>query len=53
MISIRVLPWIGGPSAFSWPGRARNFHTQYRTTPWTITKIGTEMISSTSQRRSI
>ena len=32
MTSRRVLPWIGGPSLSSSPGRMRNFQTQNRTT---------------------
>ena len=46
--SRRVLPWIGGPSISSWPGRIRNFQTENRTTVSTSTKIGTVAISSTS-----
>src|SRR5438874_12542225 len=46
--SSRVLPWIGGPSLFSSPGRIRNFHTENRTTVSTSTKIGTEATSRTS-----
>ena len=32
MTSSRVLPWIGGPSRFSSPGRIRNSQTENRTT---------------------
>src|SRR2546421_8895850 len=46
--SSRVLPWMGGPSLVSAPGRMRNLHTQNTTTVSTITKIGTQAISSTS-----
>ena len=46
--SSRVLPWIGGPSLFSSPGRIRNFQTENRTTVSTSTKIGTDAISRTS-----
>ena len=45
MISSIVLPWIGGPSLCSSPGRIRNFHTEYSTTTSTSTKTGTEAIS--------
>src|SRR3954471_17123336 len=48
MISSRVLPWIGGPSISSSPGRMRNFHTENSTTVSTITKTGIEAISRTS-----
>ena len=43
-----VLPWMGGPSSSSWPGRMRNFHTQKRTTTSTSTKTGTEAMIRTS-----
>ena len=46
--SRRVLPWIGGPSISSWPGRIRNFQTENSTTVSTTTKTGTDAISSTS-----
>ena len=46
--SKRVFPWIGGPSFCSSPARIRKFHTEYRTTDTTSTKIGTVAISSTS-----
>ena len=46
--SSRVLPWIGGPSISSWPGRMRNFQTENSTTVSTSTKIGTVAISRTS-----
>src|SRR5215213_4641775 len=49
MISSRVLPWIGGPSSSSSPGRIRKRQTQYRTITITSTKTGTEKISRTSQ----
>jgi hypothetical protein len=53
MTSRRVLPWIGGPSSSSWPGRCRNFHTQYSVTPVTRTKNGTDAMSRTSHSVSI
>ena len=51
--SSRVLPWIGGPSSNSSPGRMRNFQTENSTITWTITKTGIEAISSTSHSVSI
>ena len=42
-----VLPWIGGPSISSCPGRIRNFQTENRTTVSTSTKIGTVAIRRT------
>jgi hypothetical protein len=51
--SRRVLPWIGGPSSCSSPGRMRNFQTEKRTIVMTSTKIGTDTISSTSHSVSI
>ena len=53
MTSSMVLPWIGGPSSSSWPGRMRNFHTEKRTTTSTSTKIGTEAMIRTSNRVSM
>jgi hypothetical protein len=41
MTSRRVLPWIGGPSRFSSPGRIRKSRTENSTTTTTSTKIGT------------
>ena len=46
--SRRVLPWIGGPSISSCPGRIRNFHTENSTTVSTSTKIGTVAMIRTS-----
>jgi hypothetical protein len=40
--SRRVLPWIGGPSRLSSPGRILNFSTLKQTTVVTSTKTGTE-----------
>src|SRR3954471_16145690 len=51
--SRRVLPWIGGPSSSSSPGRMRNFHTENSTITVTITKIGMDAISRTSHKVSI
>src|SRR3954451_447871 len=51
--SSRVLPWIGGPSLSSSPGRMRNLHTLYSTTVITRTKIGTETMMRTSDSVSI
>ena len=48
MTSRRVLPWIGGPSRFSSPGRIRKFTTLKRTMIVTVTKTGTETQISTS-----
>ncbi len=53
MTSSFVLPWIGGPSSSSSPGRIRNLMIDVRTTAQTITKIGTEKISRTSHSVSI
>ena len=53
MTSRRVLPWIGGPSRFSSPGRIRNFSTENRTTTVTPTKTGTEKMIRTSHSVSI
>ena len=46
--SSRVLPWIGGPSLSSSPGRIRNLITEKITTVTTSEKIGAEAIRSTS-----
>ena len=53
MTSSRVLPWIGGPSSSSSPGRIRNFQTENSTITITITNTGMEAISSTSHSVSI
>ena len=53
MTSSRVLPWIGGPSMFSSPGRIRKSPHAKRTTVVTSTKIGTETMIRTSQSVSI
>ena len=53
MTSRRVLPWIGGPSRFSSPGRIPNFQTENRTTTVTPTNTGTEKMISTSHSVSI
>ena len=53
MTSSRVLPWIGGPSRFSSPGRMPNFHTENSTTTVTPTKTGTEKMIRTSHSVSI
>ena len=53
MTSSRVLPWIGGPSSSSSPGRIRNFQTENSTITWTITNTGMEAISRTSHSVSI
>ena len=42
MTSRRVLPWIGGPSSSSSPGRMRKFTTLKSTMIVTVTKTGTE-----------
>src|SRR3954451_12279702 len=48
-----VLPWMGGPSTCSSPGRMRNFSAANRTTVVTRTNTGTEQMISTSQNVSI
>ena len=53
MTSSLVLPWIGGPSRFSSPGRMRNSITEKQTTTVTRTKTGTEAMMRTSQSVSI
>jgi hypothetical protein len=53
MTSRRVLPWIGGPSRFSSPGRIRNLSTENSTTTVTPTKTGTENRIKTSHNVSI
>ncbi len=53
MTSRRVLPWIGGPSSCSSPGRMRNSSTEKHTTTVTSTKIGTDAMMRTSQKVSI
>ena len=53
MTSRRVLPWIGGPSSISSPGRMRNSSAANSTTTVTRTKTGTETMTRTSQRVSI
>src|SRR4051795_6654156 len=50
MTSRVVLPWIGGPSSISWPGRTRNSRTEYSTTIATSTNTGIETPSSTYHR---
>src|SRR5919206_474944 len=51
--SRRVLPWIGGPSRCSSPGRIRKFRTEKQITTVTSTKIGTEAMIRTSHSVSI
>src|SRR4051794_13114631 len=51
--SRRVLPWMGGPSRSSSPGRIRKSRTANRTTVVTRTNTGTEQMISTSQNVSI
>src|SRR5215218_69332 len=51
--SRRVLPWIGGPSASSSPGRWRNFQTENSTTTVTRTNTGTDTMIRTSYSVSI
>ena len=51
--SSRVLPWIGGPSSPSSPGRMRNFMAENITTTVTPTKTGTEKMIRTSHSVSI
>ncbi len=53
MTSSLVLPWIGGPSRFSSPGRMRNSMTAKLTMTVTSTKTGTVAMMRTSQRVSI
>ena len=53
MISSRVLPWIGGPSMSSSPGRMRNCPDAVEDDVLTSTKIGTETIIRTSHSVSI
>ena len=53
MTSRRVLPWIGGPSRLSSPGRMRKSMTEKRTTIVTSTNTGTEAMTRTSQSVSI
>ncbi len=53
MTSRRVLPWVGGPSSSSSPGRMCQRQMLKRTTVATPTKIGTDTITSTSQNVSI
>ena len=48
MTSRRVLPWIGGPSRSSSPGRMRKFTTLNRTMIITVTKTGTDTQMRTS-----
>ena len=48
MTSRRVLPWIGGPSSSSSPGRMRKFTTLKRTMIMTVTKTGTDTQMRTS-----
>ncbi len=48
MTSSLVLPWIGGPSSSSSPGRMRNLTTLNSTIVVTSTKIGTEAQIRTS-----
>ena len=48
-----VLPWIGGPSRSSSPGRWRQRQMLKSIIATTATKIGTETITSTSQKVSI
>ena len=45
--SRRVLPWIGGPSSISWPGRMRKRSTENTTTVSTSTNTGTDAMIST------
>jgi len=52
-ISSFVLPWIGGPSISSSPGRMRNFQTEKSTTVTTSTKTGTDAMIRTSHSVSI
>jgi hypothetical protein len=53
MTSSLVLPWMGGPSRFSSPGRMRKFRTEKQMTTVTSTKTGTETMSRTSHSVSI
>src|SRR5436190_927377 len=53
MTSSFVLPWIGGPSRSSSPGRMRKLMTENSTTVVTSTKIGTEAMTRTSHSVSI